>query len=85
MSFGNKKPVINYPCDWTYKVIGEDEIKIRDAIQNLLGNTGKIAKVSASSKGKYTSISLVVPLQNEAQRNTIYQKLSADSSVKMVF
>ena len=85
MSFGDQKPEIKYPCDWTYKVIGEDEIKIRDAIYHLLGSTGHISKVSSSSKGKYTSISLVVPLQNETQRNDIYQKLAASPDIKMVF
>lgn len=85
MSFGDQKPEINYPCDWTYKVIGEDEIKIREAIDNLLGAAGKIKKASSSSKGKYTSLSLVITLQDEAQRNRIYQDLAADPAVKMVF
>ncbi len=85
MAFEDQKPKIDYPCDWTYKIIGKDESMIRTAIESLRENTGRIIKATPSTGGKYISITLQVNLEDESQRQDIYQKLAASDAIKMVF
>ena len=81
----SKKPTIEYPCDWHYKVIGTDVdemIKLIDQIAE--GMDYKISSLNISSKGKYFSINLKVFVTSEAIRDIIFAKLKANEFVKMV-
>jgi len=81
----SKKPTIEYPCDWHYKVIGTDVdevIKLIDQIAE--GMDYKISSSNISSKGKYFSINLKVFVTSEAIRDIIFAKLKANEFVKMV-
>ncbi len=81
----SKKPEIEYPCDWHYKVIGTDVdemIKVIDQIAE--GMDYNISSSNVSSKGKYFSINLKVFVTSEAIRDIIFTKLKANEFVKMV-
>lgn len=81
----NKKVEIAYPCDWTYKVIGEDTGKLRQAINNSIEDERFEVNFSkTSSNGKYFSLNVRIKVESEKQRNKIYQKLKNHSAVKMV-
>jgi putative lipoic acid-binding regulatory protein len=81
----SKKPNIEYPCNWDYKVIGTDVdemIKVIDQIVD--GMEYKISSSNVSSKGKYFSINLKVFVTSEAIRDIIFAKLKDNEFVKMV-
>ena len=81
----SKKPIINYPCDWQYKVIGTDVDKMIKAIEIIAdGMEYKISSSNVSAKGNYFSINLKVFVTSEVIRDLIFEKLKANECVKMV-
>jgi uncharacterized protein len=81
----SKKPNIDYPCNWEYKVIGTDVdemIKLIDKIA--VGMQYKISSSNVSTKGNYFSLNLKVFVSSEVIRDIIFTKLKENESVKMV-
>ncbi|NQT90240.1 MAG: DUF493 domain-containing protein [Candidatus Omnitrophica bacterium] len=80
-----KRPKIDYPCEWSYKVIGMDEGSVRKAITEALGTKEHSLSFSnKSSGGRYTSLHVKTVVTNEEQRNKIFASLSRHASVKAV-
>jgi putative lipoic acid-binding regulatory protein len=81
----SKKPNIEYPCNWDYKVIGTDvDEMIKMIEQSVAGMDYKISSSNVSSKGKYFSLNLTVFVSSEVIRDIIFEKLKASEFVKMV-
>lgn len=87
MEFSEKrKPDIAYPCDWRYKIIGENIDAVLKSIDDLLIHKFQydLSPSNISRKGKYYSLNLVVKVENEIERNLIYQNLTENEHVKIV-
>ena len=81
----SKKPNIEYPCDWEYKVIGTDVDEMIKAIELITeGMDYKISPSNVSSKGNYFSLNLTVFVPSEVIRDIIFVKLESNEFVKMV-
>lgn len=81
----DKKLELEYPCTWLYKVIGENEEKIRKGIAGLLQEPPhSITLSNTSSKGKYYCLNIEVTVKDETERNSIFSALKAHPAVKMV-
>lgn len=81
----SKKPEIEYPCDWHYKIIGSDVDEMIIAIeQTVVGMEYKITSSNVSAKGKYFSLNLKVFVTSEAIRDIIFEKLNTSEYIKMV-
>ncbi len=79
------KPKINYPCAWTYKVIGADEKELRAAIATILGKKNLLISYShASSGGKYLSLNAEIIVEDDESRLRHYQNLKNHAAVKVV-
>jgi hypothetical protein len=85
MNFENRKPEINYPCNWDYKVIGEDADKLIEAIEDSVGTLKhRISTSNVSSGGKYISLNLTVAVPNELARDLVFQRLSEHEDIRWV-
>ena len=84
--FGERdRPEIEYPTDWTFKVVGPDEGRLRNAIGGVVGSMDHTLTLSRRSRGgKYVSLELVVTVGGEAQRLAIGQVLHEHEDVKFV-
>ena len=81
----DKKVVIEYPCTWCYKVITKHEDHTKEAIADVISEREHTLKLSNSSKGgKYVSMNLELLIQNEDERNFIFQALKEHQKVMMV-
>ena len=89
----NRKPVVNYPCPWGYKVIGAEEKPLRAAVKKCLDtclnpNSGdrefELGLSRSSKGGKYVSLSLNLTVQDEKERDAIFAALSSRPEVLMV-
>lgn len=81
----NKKPNIEYPCNWDYKVIGTDVDEMIKVIEKVvIGMEYKISSSNVSSKGNYFSLGLKVYVTSEVIRDLIFAKLKENEFVKMV-
>jgi putative lipoic acid-binding regulatory protein len=82
----NKRPEITYPCEWSYKIIGNNIDKMLEAIEIAAsGLKYEVTPSNISKKGNYYSLNLTLPVPNEVVRDLIYQKLDSHESVKIVF
>lgn len=70
----NKTPSIEYPLFWSYRVIGDTDIK--DDIKKAVGNKKhKINFSKFSSGGKYMSFEVSVFVKDEKERLEIFKAL----------
>jgi uncharacterized protein len=82
-----KKLAVEYPTDYTFKVMGLQGGDFRDYVlalfERLMGAPLAPAALSEqpSSKGKYISINVTVHLTSEEQRRDIYAELHKDVRV----
>lgn len=80
-----KKPKIDYPCLWLYKVIGEDRAAVAAAIAEVVGAAEHLVVcANSSSGGKYHSFNLELVVESEAHRDRLYCELSACAVVRVV-
>ncbi len=81
----NKKPEINYPCQWQYTVIGSAEHEILEAISCVIGDREHtICASKKSSGGKFLSVHLELEVHSEDMRNFIFTELQRHPSLKMI-
>ncbi len=93
----NQKPTIEYPCQWGFKVIGNDEETVRAAISECLeecirgfaedqaeDRPVEFGDSRTSGGGKYVSVGLTVEVMSEVERNVIFRALADRPEVKMV-
>ena len=85
LNFEGKRPEIDYPCGWGYKVIGSDVDRILSAIEEAsLGLDYDVTPSNISKNGKYYSLNFTLEVPNEVVRNLVYEKLEKSSDVRMV-
>ncbi len=80
-----EKLELEYPCNWCYKVIGNDKESIKDAVKDVIDEREhKLTESKASKSGKYVSMNLDMLVHNDDDRKTIYEELKKHDKVKMV-
>lgn len=81
----HNRPKIDYPCEWEYLIIGVNEELLKSAATEILNGRKYEISVSKTSKtGKYISLAIKTPVENEATRNNIYAALSKHAAVTKV-
>ncbi|PAF53072.1 DUF493 domain-containing protein [Helicobacter sp. 13S00482-2] len=78
------KPEINYPCEWEYRIIGEDIAKIQEAVFEIAPRKYDLQEKNKSSKGRFVSLHLKILVNNEEERNHIFCALKNHKEIKMV-
>jgi uncharacterized protein len=82
----NERPNIEYPCEWSYKVIGSDLDNILAAIEDASsGLEYDVTPSNVSENEKYFSVNLKIKVPNEITRDIIYEKLAKHDSIRIVF
>jgi uncharacterized protein len=82
----NQRPEITYPCEWSYKIIGNNIDKILKAVESAVsGLKYEVTPSNISKNGNYYSLNLTLTVPNEVVRDLIYQKLDSSDSIKIVF
>lgn len=80
-----EKLELTYPCSWTYKLIGAEKEAIQKAIHDvILEREHNLTHSNNSKTGKYVSMNLDLVIQNEDERNFIYEALKKHQNIKMV-
>lgn len=81
----DQKLELTYPCDWRYKIVGEEREKLERAIREvIIERTHTLAHSNTSRTGKYVSLNLDLLVHNEDDRQFIFEALKAHPDVKMV-
>ncbi len=78
-------PKIEYPCTWSFKIIGSDAAQITDAVVMMLeAFEYQFGESRHSRTGKYTSFNLSVHVKSEQERLAIFSGLKRIPSVKVI-
>ncbi|CAM9929590.1 unnamed protein product [Phaeothamnion confervicola] len=81
--------LVDYPCDFAVKVIGERSPSFAQDIANVVGEVCNVAgneiPFTVRDKGKWQSISLLAPVQSSGMLYKVYEVISEDSRVKFRF
>ena len=81
----NKKVDIAYPCEWKYKVIGEDKDKIKKAVKYVIKERPHRLDFSkTSNKGSYHSYELCILVHNKDERIELFHQLKEHNDIKIV-
>lgn len=81
----DREPLIEYPCRWSFRIIGTSEELVRAAISAAVGELAhEIALSNVSSTAKYVSLQLHLVVQDDAHRLEVYQLLGARPGIKSV-
>jgi len=81
----SEKPKIEYPCEWGYKIIGTDKIKLEAVIFEVMGSRDYKQKGgNKSSKGKFHSLSTACQVESQEDRDALFKAFQEHEDVKMV-
>jgi len=85
MQIERKKGIVDYPCQWSYRVIGKDLDDVRHAVESILGGREFLLhSAKGSSGGKYHSWQLDLEVRDEEERNGIFVQIKCLPQVIMV-
>jgi len=80
-----ERPEIDYPCAWSYRVIGEDCSQVEEAIIAACSPLRvKISYSHSSSSGKYHSLNAELEVPTEEVRLQIYENLKSSPAIKVI-
>ncbi|WP_166251821.1 HP0495 family protein [Marinobacter salicampi] len=84
-----KPPKIEFPCDYSIKVIGTAAPDFRDFVVAVVQRhapelTDADVSVNNSSKGRFSSIRLTIVATGEPQLKALFEELKASGRVHMV-
>ena len=80
-----KKLELDYPTDWTFKLIGTDESAVRKALLEVIGDREHRFEPSNESKnGRYLSFTLVLSVHSDEDRTGIGNQLHAHKDIRFV-
>lgn len=71
------QPEIEYPCPWSYRLIGRKPLEVRAAVATILGlQRYELNDANMSSGGKYQSFELAVVVKSETDRRKLFSRLA---------
>ena len=80
-----QRPEIDYPCSWTWQIIGQGEALLRGHIEaTLLGLEHELEVTRTSATGRYTSIRVTLTVADEAMRLKLGAALPQHPAVRVV-
>ena len=80
-----EKPNIDYPCEWGYKLIGRDKIKLQECIKEIMCDKKHSTKEGNISKnGKFVSYNARCIVESENDRNHIFKSFESHKDIDMV-
>jgi len=89
MDQNEKKSLIEFPCDFAIKVMGEAKENFSESVIEIIkkhyGNfNGSKIEMKGSSNGKYISLTCNIYVTSQMQLDNIYIDLSKSSMTKFV-
>lgn len=85
MTFNGRKPEIEYPTKWNYKIIGSDVDEMLAAVEeSIKGLEYEVSPSNVSTNEKYFSLNISIIVPSEMIRDLIFQNLAKHSAIKIV-
>lgn len=84
-NFEGQTPDIDYPCEWTYKVVGRSEEVLTEVVTSLIKRDHSLVPSKTSRTGKYVSFELVLTVHDDEDRRGLGQRLHDHVDILFVF
>jgi hypothetical protein len=85
MNTSGCKPDIQYPCQWQFRLIGEERAAIIKAVGAVVDLAAcAISEGNASSGGRYLSLNVETTVHDEGERLRLYRLFAADPAIRVV-
>ena len=76
---------LEYPCNWSYRIICEDPDKINEIIVDVINERDFTVQISNKSKtGKYHSFNVELLVHHEDDRQGLFDLFKKHPEIKMV-
>ena len=80
-----KTPEIEYPCWWTYAIMGEDEEDLRLAAAEIAGKAPHRTRFSRlSARKKYASLHVEIEVASQEERDRYFQAFKSHPRIRFV-
>ncbi|SFZ98173.1 Proposed lipoate regulatory protein YbeD [hydrothermal vent metagenome] len=80
-----EKPVIEYPTNWGFKLIGRDKDALLSCIKEAMGEKEHLCSIGNKSRnGKFHSYNASCSVESEEERNKIFKYFEEHKDVSMV-
>ncbi|OPL14634.1 MAG: hypothetical protein AVO39_08940 [delta proteobacterium MLS_D] len=81
----NKKPAVDYPCDWVYTVIGTNRNALHEAVEDVFRERSCSVVLSrTSAAGTYCSLRVEAEVFSDDDRTNLFERLSAQDDIRIV-
>jgi putative lipoic acid-binding regulatory protein len=85
MDINIRKPEIEYPTNWGYKIIGSDVDEMLKAVEEIIkGLEYEVAPSNVSSNEKYFSLNIFAVVPSESVRDIIFRNLTKHPAIIFV-
>ncbi|MDR2034029.1 MAG: DUF493 domain-containing protein [Helicobacteraceae bacterium] len=82
MDITSAKPKIDYPCEWSYTLIGREADAIAKSVKTALGaKPYKLEQARQSAKGSFISMRLELIVDCEEERLEFFNALKQEKSI----
>jgi len=82
---GTKKPDIEYPCTWLFKIFGRDREAMQRAVARMISGRRHALTPSRSSRNnRYHCMNLELLVQSDEDRLGAYEALNAQDDILLV-
>ncbi|MEN6509976.1 MAG: DUF493 domain-containing protein [Smithella sp.] len=76
---------LEYPCSWTYKIIGTDRDEMKCAVYEIIQDRQcRISPSRQSETAKYFSLNVELTVESESHRTNLYEALKAHRAIILV-
>ncbi len=81
----NGKPVIEYPCEWVYTVIGTDRDALHKAVEDVFRERQcSVVLSKTSAAGTYCSLRVEAEVFSDDDRTDLFERLSVQDEIRVV-
>ncbi|NOZ90800.1 MAG: DUF493 domain-containing protein [Epsilonproteobacteria bacterium] len=81
----DKKPKIEYPCDWGFKIIGTDKEKLKACVSDIMAHRDyKCRDGNISKNGKFVTLNANCEVSSQEERDELFKAFQDHNDVKMV-
>jgi putative lipoic acid-binding regulatory protein len=86
VNLNERRPEIEYPTSWQYKIIGSDVEEMLSAVaESIKGLDYEVSPSNVSKNEKYFSLNVSLIVPSEVVRDIIFQNLAKHPAIKIVF
>ena len=76
---------LDYPCSWTYKIIGRNPDDMQSAVHEIIrDHPCRVSLSRRSETAKYVCLNIELTVESESHRLVLYEKLKAHPAINVI-